>query len=117
MKIQKAQDVRVVDEVHSVWILKSWRPKCRKRYEIFQLPEAVKVLFDRPQQERAWTSLAALAKYVVDAANGVVTVKIAGANVAEELHGAVLLGEQRSDLGFQGQLVIGSQVFHPGVVC
>ena len=45
-----------------------------KRYEFFQLPEAVKVLFDRPQQERAWTSLAALAKYVVDAANGVVTV-------------------------------------------
>ena len=88
--------------------------KLSKRYEIFQLPEAVKVLFHRPQQEKDWTSLAALAKYVVDAANGVLTVKIAGANAAEELRGAVLLGEQRSDLGFQEQLVIGSHVFHPG---
>ena len=36
--------------------------KLSKRYEIFQLPEAVKVLFDRPQQDKSWTSLAALAK-------------------------------------------------------
>ena len=85
-----------------------------KRYEFFQLPEAVKVLFDRPQQERAWASLAALAKYVVDAANGVVTVKIENANAAEQLHGAVLLGEQRSDVGFAGQLLIGCHVFQPG---
>ena len=72
------------------------------------------MLFHRPQQEKDWTSLAALAKYVVDAANGVATVKIAGTNAADELRGAVLLGEQRSDLGFQGQLVIGSHVFNPG---
>ena len=65
--------------------------KVSKRYEMFQLPEAVKVLFHRPQQEKDWTSLAALAKYVVDVANGVATVKIDGANEAGELHGAVRL--------------------------
>ena len=108
---------------------KATRPRCRrgafhvdpkvleakvsKRYELFQLPDTIKALFDKPQKEKVWHSLAGMAKYIVDASNGVATANIGSSRDIDVLRDALPPGEARSGLGLQRQVVIGNHICHP----
>ena len=86
-----------------------------KRHEIFQLPDSVKTLFGNPRHEKDWSILTALANIVVDSANGVFTVKVAGQHEVDELQETLSRQEQRSGVVVERPFVVGNVALQPGV--
>ena len=83
-------------------------------YEVFQLFDTITVAFDEPQTERDWLSLAAMAKLIVGASNGVVMAIIGCHGDLEELRDALPPGDMRSGLGLERQVTVGSHAVYHG---